>query len=412
MVPARPGRSGRLAWVRSRAWTWVFSSKQNTAARSGGSMYRPTMSTSLASKSGSVDSLKRSTRQGRIFRARHSWATKSLPTPWRAAIARVDHCVEPSTGTDSRVSFTMSSTTEGSTRRFRPRPGAIVPTASTPHCSYLCVAADFARQDPRSFRPHLTGSLAFLEEAICVIDSQGEAVLVGRAEVRPVRADAVGPAVPGGRRSRGRRGPVDHLDPAQDRPRRRRRGAVREAGPPQADDGGAHRAGRAACRGAPSTGDDHRAGHRAGRTEGKSQLGMSGPIPSRVSGAAKARLLELIDDAVDAGWTVGRICGVLELDRRRAWRWQARRATGTLEDGEPGGNPIHGLLDWEITEILAIFEEWGDVDLSHRKLAHRGSYQGRVWVSSSTVDRVLARHGLVLAGEPRPPRSKKRPWPD
>lgn len=139
---------------------------------------------------------------------------------------------------------------------------------------------------------------------------------------------------------------------------------------------------------------------------------MSGPIPNRVSGAAKARLLEIIDDAVDAGWTVGRICGVLELERRRAWRWQARRDTGTLEDGEPGGNPIHGLLDWEIAEILTIFEEWGDVDLSHRKLAHRGSYQGRVWVSPSTVDRVLARHGLVLQGEPRPPRSKKQPWPD
>jgi hypothetical protein len=30
-------------------------------------------------------------------------------------------------------------------------------------------------------------------------------------------------------------------------------------------------------------------------------LGMSGPIPSRVSTAAKARLLEIIDDAVDAG---------------------------------------------------------------------------------------------------------------
>lgn len=73
---------------------------------------------------------------------------------------------------------------------------------------------------------------------------------------------------------------------------------------------------------------------------------MSGPIPSRVSGAAKVRLLEIIDDAVDAGWNLGRICGVLELDRRRAWRWQERRRTGTLEDGEPGGsNPIHGLLD-------------------------------------------------------------------
>jgi hypothetical protein len=34
-VPARPGLSGRLGWVRSSAWHWVFSSKLNTAARAG-----------------------------------------------------------------------------------------------------------------------------------------------------------------------------------------------------------------------------------------------------------------------------------------------------------------------------------------------------------------------------------------
>ena len=50
---------------------------------------------------------------------------------------------------------------------------------------------------------------------------------------------------------------------------------------------------------------------------------------------------------------------------------------------------------------MALFDEWGDVDRSHRKLAHRGSYLGRVWVSPSTVDRVLAGHGLALAGTPR-----------
>src|SRR5690606_36185025 len=36
----------------------------------------------------------------------------------------------------------------------------------------------------------------------------------------------------------------------------------------------------------------------------------------------------------------------------------------------------------------------------------------RVWVSPSTVDRVLARHGLVLQGDPRPARSHKMPWPE
>jgi transposase InsO family protein len=138
---------------------------------------------------------------------------------------------------------------------------------------------------------------------------------------------------------------------------------------------------------------------------------MSGPIPARVDGAAKAALLGLIDDAVDAGWTLNRACAVLELDRGRAWRWQQRRAAGRLDDAAPGGNPIHGILDWEEAEILAIFDEFAEVDRSHRKLAHRGSYEQRVWVSPSTVDRVLARHHLALPGQTRPPRSVKTPWP-
>lgn len=139
---------------------------------------------------------------------------------------------------------------------------------------------------------------------------------------------------------------------------------------------------------------------------------MSGPIPARVDAAAKAKLLAIIADAMAAGWSMARACGVLELDRRRAWRWQARAAIGALADRPPGGNPIHGLLDWEQEAIVELFEEWGPVDLSHRKLAHRGSYIGRVWVSPSTVDRVLARHGLRLKGGPKPGRSTKKPWPE
>ena len=116
------------------------------------------------------------------------------------------------------------------------------------------------------------------------------------------------------------------------------------------------------------------------------------------------RLLAVIDDAMAQGWSMGRVCAVLELDRRRAWRWQARAAIGALADRPPGGNPIHGLLDWEEDAIVELFDTWGPVDLSHRKLAHRGSYIAKVWVSPSTVDRVLSRHGLRLKGGRRPGR--------
>lgn len=128
----------------------------------------------------------------------------------------------------------------------------------------------------------------------------------------------------------------------------------------------------------------------------------------------KDKLLAIIDECVAAGWTTGRACGVLELDRRRVWRWQVRRAAGVdLDDRPPGGNPIHGLLDWETEAILALAEEWGPVDRSHRKLAHRGSYLQRVWVAPSTVRRVLAAHDMDLpAPPPRPAPRARTPWPD
>ena len=62
----------------------------------------------------------------------------------------------------------------------------------------------------------------------------------------------------------------------------------------------------------------------------------------------------------------------------------ARRVLGLIDDTSPGGSPIHGLLDWQIAEVLALVEEWCPVDRSHRKLAHRDSYLERVWVAPST----------------------------
>ena len=94
-------------------------------------------------------------------------------------------------------------------------------------------------------------------------------------------------------------------------------------------------------------------------------------------------------------------------------RWRARQHDhGTLVDRAPGGHPVHGVLPVEIDAILTVAQAWGPVDRSHRKLAHRGSYENLVWVSPSTFRRVLAAHGLVLP-ETRPrSTSQKKPWPD
>jgi transposase InsO family protein len=52
------------------------------------------------------------------------------------------------------------------------------------------------------------------------------------------------------------------------------------------------------------------------------------------------------------------------------------------------------------------------LDRSHRKLAHRGSYLGRVWVSPSTVRRVLFEADKHFRPVPRPAKSRQRPFPD
>jgi putative transposase len=141
-------------------------------------------------------------------------------------------------------------------------------------------------------------------------------------------------------------------------------------------------------------------------------LGLSGRVPPRVDQATKAGLLDLLERACGQGWTVRAACQVLEVSELRVYRWLGRRAVDQLADQAPGGSPMHGLLDWEVAEIVRLFDAWGEVDRSHRKLAHRGSYLERVWVSPASVRRVLERADLRLRPLPRPGRSVRKPFPD
>ena len=140
-------------------------------------------------------------------------------------------------------------------------------------------------------------------------------------------------------------------------------------------------------------------------------MGLSGRVPRRVNAATKRELLLLIDQALAEGWEHRRACRYLELAEGRAWRWRTRRDAGCLEDRPAGGHPVHGLRPFEEAAILELFARWGEIDRSHRKLAHRGSYSGRVWVSPATVRRVLAAHRLVLKRPRWVARSGRRPFP-
>lgn len=144
-------------------------------------------------------------------------------------------------------------------------------------------------------------------------------------------------------------------------------------------------------------------------------MGLSaGLVPPRVDATVKAGLLALIAHAVTVGgWSLRRAAATLGLDHVRVLRWQARAALGRLDDAKPGPDiPVHALLDWERDTIVKLAQEWGEIDLSHRKLAHRGSRLDAVHVSESTLLRVLVAAGVVLPErgrrEPRPARA----WPD
>jgi putative transposase len=132
-----------------------------------------------------------------------------------------------------------------------------------------------------------------------------------------------------------------------------------------------------------------------------------------VSAETKLELLGLIDAATAAGWSHVRACEVLELADVRVHRWRARlRETGTLEDRRPVGAAVHRILAWEEQAILELIEQWGWVDRSHRKLAHRGSYTGAVFVSPSTLLRVALKHRVELPGEPFRPRPVLPAFPE
>ena len=76
------------------------------------------------------------------------------------------------------------------------------------------------------------------------------------------------------------------------------------------------------------------------------------------------------------------------------------------------GEALHALLDWEKSAIVKVAEDWGEIDRSHRKLAHRASRLDLVHMSESSVLRVLTQAGIHLP-EPGPrQRRPARAWPE
>jgi putative transposase len=147
-------------------------------------------------------------------------------------------------------------------------------------------------------------------------------------------------------------------------------------------------------------------------------LGLNaGLVPTRVDAPAKQGLLDLVDHALEHGLSGRWACRQLGLDHARMLSWRTRtRAGDKLDDAAPGplpGEALHALLDWEKDAVVEVAKGWGHIDLSHRKLAHRGSRLGRVFVAESTVLRVLTAAGMHLPGIPQiREKRQKTPWPE
>ena len=76
-------------------------------------------------------------------------------------------------------------------------------------------------------------------------------------------------------------------------------------------------------------------------------MGVTAGVPPRVEAGTKAALLDLVDGAVDEGWTTARACAVLDLDSRRCRRCQHRRSAGRLDDNTAGGTALHAITPAE-----------------------------------------------------------------
>ena len=130
----------------------------------------------------------------------------------------------------------------------------------------------------------------------------------------------------------------------------------------------------------------------------------------RLPAETKLSLVRAIVEAKTAGATVAQACRVLKLSRNRLYRWVRGKQmeavqVADLEDKPPVAQVVRHKITWaERKAILEMAQEEQWADLRHRKLAHMLGRLRQVFVSESTVLRVLKAAKLVA-----PPLGRRRP---
>ena len=135
----------------------------------------------------------------------------------------------------------------------------------------------------------------------------------------------------------------------------------------------------------------------------------------RLPAETKLGLVRAVAEARRAGATVAQASRVLKLSRTRLYRWLEGKgmeevAVADLFDRPPVAKVVgHRITEVEREAILGIAREEEHADLRHRKLAHMLGRLKKVFVSESTVLRVLKKEGLIAPPVPRQKPKKQKP---
>lgn len=130
----------------------------------------------------------------------------------------------------------------------------------------------------------------------------------------------------------------------------------------------------------------------------------------RLPAETKLGLVRAVAEAKGAGATVAQACLVLKLSRTRLHRWLEGKGMEEVEATDLADRPPvaevvrHRITEAEREAIVEIAREEEHADLRHRKLAHMLGRLKKVFVSESTVLRILKKEGLVA-----PPVARQRP---
>jgi putative transposase len=112
----------------------------------------------------------------------------------------------------------------------------------------------------------------------------------------------------------------------------------------------------------------------------------------------KEEILVTIGEGKEKGFSIGRLCAMWRINRRRVVRWRGRRKNDgrRLCNLKPGPrHPVHTLLPEEKASVLRMAGREEYADLAHRILAVKAWEKGIFFVSFSSVYRILRSAGLM-----------------